>query len=138
MRHCLQSPRLLLSIRITLATVTGVAAVAFARADGAELHLGAATADITPEGPVALTGFKTVRISRRPLSPCTVNVLAFEALQGKEIVDQAILVSCDLCVIRAGIQEGFRQHVASRLPGFDLQCRQNTLLPICRHLHNVR
>ena len=37
------------------------------------------------------------------------------------MIDQAILVSCDLCVIRPGIQEEFRKHVAARLPGFDVR-----------------
>ena len=31
------------------------------------------------------------------------------------------MVSCDLCVIRPGVQEAFRQCVAGRLPGFDIQ-----------------
>ncbi len=85
------------------------------------LWFGTATADITPPPPVPLTGFTTVRVTRTIQTPLTASVLALESRQGDRIVDQAILVSCDLCVIRAGIQEGFREYVASRLPGFDVK-----------------
>jgi len=85
-----------------------------------KLWIGAATADITPTPPVALTGFQTVRITRTIQSPLTANVLALESRQGGRVIDQAILVSCDLCVIRPGVQDGFRRHVAARLPGFDI------------------
>jgi hypothetical protein len=86
----------------------------------AELRFGAATADITPKPPVALTGFQSVRITRTIQTPLTANVLALESRRGDQVVDQAILVSCDLCVIRPGVQEGLRKHVAARLPGFDI------------------
>jgi hypothetical protein len=86
----------------------------------AELWIGAASADITPELPVPLTGNTSVRIAREVSSRCLANVLALESREGGQAVDQAILVACDLCVIRPGIQEGFRNHVASRLPGFDM------------------
>ncbi len=89
-------------------------------ASKASLWIGVATADITPDRPVPLTGYQAVRISRGILSRCTANVLALESREGDRVVDQAILVSCDLCVIRPGIQEGFRKHVAGRLPGFDI------------------
>ena len=99
----------------------------------AELWIGAATADITPKPPVALTGFQSVRITRTIQSPLTANVLALESRQGDRVVDQAILVSCDLCVIRPGIQEGFRKHVAARLPGFDI----NKLFLAATHTHSA-
>ncbi len=89
-------------------------------AAAAELWIGAATADITPDRPVPLTGGTSVRIGREILSPCTANVLALESRDGDRVLDQAILVACDLCVIRPGIQEGFREQLAGRLPGFDL------------------
>ena len=86
----------------------------------AELWVGAATADIALDGPVPLTGYQAVRISKSVLSRSTANVLALESRQGERVLDQAILISCDLCVIRPGIQQGFRKHLAGRLPGFDL------------------
>jgi hypothetical protein len=99
----------------------------------AKLWIGAATADITPKPPVALTGFQTVRITRTIQSPLTVNVLALESREGGRVMDQAILISCDLCVIRPGIQEGLRKHVAARLPGFDV----NKLFLTATHTHSA-
>ena len=90
-------------------------------AQAGELWIGAAAADITPDRPVPLTGGSSVRIAREVFSRCTANVLALESRDGQRALDQAILVSCDLCVIRPGIQEGFRRHLAGRLPGFDLK-----------------
>ena len=97
----------------------------------AELWIGAATADITPDGPVPLTGNATVRIAREELSRCTANVLALESRDGARVLDQAILVSCDLCVIRPGIQDGFRKCLQGRLPGCDL----NKLFLAATHTH---
>ncbi|MDZ7618289.1 MAG: hypothetical protein U1E05_14885 [Patescibacteria group bacterium] len=99
----------------TLALVLGAAPV-----PAAQLLVGAATADITPEQSVPLTGFTTMRESTGVHSRCTVNVLALESREGDAVGDQAIFVSCDLCVIRPGIQDGFRTVVANRLPGFDI------------------
>ncbi len=95
-------------------------AMADCEAAGAELWFGAATADITPDEAVPLTGYASVRISKSIHSRCTANVLALESREGDKVLDQAILVSCDLCVIRPGIQEGFREFVKDRLPGFDI------------------
>jgi len=98
-----------------------------------ELWIGAATADITPEPPVALTGFQSVRITHTIQSPLTANVLALESRQGDRVVDQAVLISCDLCVIRPGIQEGLRKQVAARLRGFDV----TKLFLAATHTHSV-
>ena len=51
--------------------------------DTGALKLGWASADITPDRPVPLTGNVTVRIAREILSRCTVNVLAQESRDGK-------------------------------------------------------
>ncbi len=111
--------------------------VAAMAADGpagtTKLWIGAATADITPKPPVALTGFQTVRITSTIQSPLTANVLALESRDGDQVVDQAILISCDLCVIRPGVQESFRNHVAGRLPGFDI----NKLFLAATHTHSA-
>ena len=100
-------------------------------AGAAELWIGAATADITPDRPVPLTGNATVRVAREVLSRCTANVLALESRDGARVLDQAILVSCDLCVIRPGIQDGFRKCLEGRLPGFAL----NKLFLAATHTH---
>ena len=61
-----------------------------------------------------------MRISRKIHSRCTANVLALEARDGDRIVDQVIMVSCDLCVIRPGIQDSLVERLDGRLPGFDM------------------
>ncbi len=86
----------------------------------AELWIGTATADITPDRPVPLTGNTTVRIAREIQSRLVANVLVLESRDGDRSVDQATLIACDLCVIRPGIQEGFREYMAGRVPGLDL------------------
>jgi len=117
------------------AIVIGATAAGPAVSDavGSELWIGAATADITPDRPVPLTGYRSVRISKSVLSRCTANVLALEAREGDKVVDRAILVACDLCVIRPGIQEGFREHVKDRLSGFDV----NQLFLSATHTHTA-
>lgn len=100
-------------------------------AEAAELWFGAATADITPNPPIPLTGNSSVRIARDIESRLTANVLALESREDGRAVDQAIMVSCDLCVIRPGIQEGFRKHLAGKLSGFD----HNKLFLAATHTH---
>ncbi|HUT88543.1 MAG TPA: hypothetical protein VMY37_03550 [Thermoguttaceae bacterium] len=102
--------------RTLILVVVGALTLVGDGASGAELLVGAATADITPEPPVVLAG---MRIATTVESRCMASVLALESRDGDRVVDQAIVVSCDLCIL-PGIQQGFRQHVADRLPGFDV------------------
>ena len=74
---------------------------------------------ITPDRPVALAGQMHTRISRGVESPVTATALALEAREGDRVVDQAILVSCDLVVIEAPVIERARRLVGDRLPGVD-------------------
>jgi len=115
---CASKYRLFLSVLIAICGAIFV--LRASGAAGSELWIGAATADITPDEPVPLTGHRSVRISKSIQSRCTANVLALEARDGDKVVDQAIMVACDLCVIRPGIQQGFKKHLAGRLPGFDM------------------
>lgn len=96
----------------------------------AELWIGAATVDITPNPPVALAG---LRVASTIQSRCMANVLALESREGGRVVDQAILVSCDLCIL-PGIQEGLRKHLANQLPGFD---NINKLFLVATHTHTA-
>ena len=86
----------------------------------ADLHLGAATVDITPDRPVALSGQRHVRISKKPATPIQVSALALESRDGDRVLDQAIFVSCDLVAIRQGILETVREKLAPRLPDFSI------------------
>ncbi len=119
--------------RVVMGTGLAVALASAALTPAAELWIGAATADITPPLPAPLTGGKSVRIVREIGTPLTATALAIEAREGDRAVGQAILLSCDLCVIRKGIQEGFRRHIEARLPGFDMR----NLFLAATHTHSA-
>ncbi len=119
MKHTCQRYELVLCLAVLAVCGLGSAPAA-TPALAAELWVGAATADITPDRPIPLTGGTAVRIGREIQDRLTANVVALESRDGQQPLDQAILIACDLCVIRPGIQEGFRKHLAGRLPGFDL------------------
>jgi len=109
--------RCCMTIAMTVAALwTSVAGV-----DAAELLIGAANVSITPSQPVALSGQRHTRIARQVESPVTATALAIETRHGEAVLDQAIMVSCDLVAIRDGIQEQFRERVKARLPDFDVK-----------------
>jgi len=96
-----------------------VAGLVAAGASAAELRIGGATVDITPDQPVALDGQRNLRVSRKAETPITATALALESRDGDKSLDQAILVSCDLVGIRQGILDKVREKAAPRLPDFD-------------------
>ena len=87
----------------------------------AELLVGAASTSITPEEPVALSGQFRTRVAKTVESPVTANVLALESRDGDKPLDLAIMVSCDLVVIREDIQSRIRKSVSAKLPEVDVQ-----------------
>ncbi len=87
----------------------------------AELLVGAASTSITPEEPVALSGQFHTRVAKTVESPVTANVLVLESRDGDKSLDLAIMVSCDLVVIREDIQSRIRERVAAELPEVDVQ-----------------
>ncbi|MDG3007000.1 hypothetical protein [Paludisphaera mucosa] len=84
-----------------------------------ELHAGAAVVGITPDRPVALSGQMHTRISREVASPVVAAALALESRDGEKVLDQAILVACDLVAIPHPVLDKARVHVRRRIPGFD-------------------
>jgi hypothetical protein len=84
-----------------------------------QLYIGWAMADITPPGPVALTGNLSKRISEGVHDPLNATVLAIETRAGDNRTEQAIMVSCDLLFIRAQTQKKLQRIIAKRLPDFD-------------------
>jgi hypothetical protein len=87
----------------------------------AELLVGAASTSITPDEPVALSGQFHTRVAKSVESPVTANVLVLESRDGDKSLDLAIMVSCDLVVIREDIQSRIRSRVAAKLPEVDVQ-----------------
>jgi len=103
----------------------------YGRAD--ELYIGGASVSITPDGPVSLTGGMDSRISRKVESEVTATVLAIESRDGDRVLDQAILISCDLLAIRGGVLEQTRKRIKKQLPGFDV----NKLVLSATHTHTA-
>lgn len=87
----------------------------------ADLFVGTARTSITPDEPVALSGQFHTRVAKTVESPVTANVLVLESRDGDESLDLAIMVSCDLVVIREDIQSRIRSRVAENLPDVDVQ-----------------
>ncbi|MBN2292820.1 MAG: hypothetical protein JXM70_10365, partial [Pirellulales bacterium] len=89
--------------------------------DAAELLIGTSHVSITPERPVSLAGQHHTRIAREVECPCTATAVALESREDGKVLDQAVMVSCDLISIRGGIEDMFREKMASRLPDLDLK-----------------
>jgi hypothetical protein len=104
-----------------------------AGSSASELHVGGATVDITPERPVALAGQMHTRISSKAATPILATAIALESRDGDRVVDQAIMISCDLVATRKGLIELVREKAKDALPGFDL----NKLFLNATHTHTA-
>lgn len=85
----------------------------------AELLIGTAVADITPEGPVAVSGQFHLRIAKTVETPISANIIALESREDSISGDTAIMVSCDLLYIPSDVLELVRKTVKKRLPDLD-------------------
>ncbi len=92
-----------------------------AQADPGKLHVGWAARDITPDRPVALCGQFHKRISTRVEAPLWATALAIETREGDRVVDQAVMVSCDLVGIADTLQPRLRERLKGKVDGFDLR-----------------
>ncbi len=88
-------------------------------AAGAELLIGAATVDITPQRPVAVSGQFHLRIARKAETPVTAGVVALESRRGEQSLDAAVMVSCDVVGIPTEVLRLVREAVGTRVPGLD-------------------
>lgn len=93
---------------VIIAVVT-VLTVSFTSVYASELFIGTGHVSITPSQPVALSGQRHARIAHEVESPVTATALALETRDGNQVLDQAIIISCDLVAIRDGIQDRLRQ-----------------------------
>lgn len=82
-----------------------------------ELLAGWASADITPDRPVALAGQFYTRVSKSVHDPITATVLALES-RGNS-AGQAVMVACDLVAITPELEQALRQRAKERLRDFD-------------------
>jgi len=118
---------------VAILTSVTILWVSVAAVDASELFIGAASVNITPSQPVALSGQRRTRIAHQVESPVTATVLALETRDGEKILDQAIMVSCDLAAIRDDLQDRVRERVKTRLPDFDV----NKLFLAATHTHTA-
>jgi sugar phosphate isomerase/epimerase len=87
-----------------------------------ELRVGWATADITPDRPVALFGQMRTRISKGVRDPVTCTALAMETVRGGTSIDQVVMVSCDTCLIGPRLVKTLakrHENIMAACPGLD-------------------
>lgn len=114
-------------MRIWIAAAT-IAMLLRAPLPAAELLVGWASADITPDRPVALSGQFYTRISESVHDPLTATALALD--NGS---DQAVMVSLDLISVSQKLIEGVRQRLKTILPELDAR----NLLLNATHTHTA-
>jgi hypothetical protein len=102
-------------------------------AKASEIHIGAATADMSPELPVALMGQFHMRIAKKADTPLYAGILVIESKEGNTPLDTAVFVSCDLVYISAQLRDGLREEVRKRLPGFNV----NKIIVNATHTHTA-
>tara|TARA_R110002095_G_scaffold80197_2_gene68882 strand:+ start:6333 stop:7793 length:1461 start_codon:yes stop_codon:yes gene_type:complete len=86
----------------------------------AQLYVGGATVDITPELPVSLTGQMHTRIANKVESNVTATALVLESREGDRQIDYAVFVSCDLIAIRESLDEAVRKKLDGRIKQIDV------------------
>ncbi|MBM4094765.1 MAG: hypothetical protein FJ276_35960, partial [Planctomycetes bacterium] len=101
---------------VLMAWLIGGLAVAGA---AAELMVGTATTNITHDRPIALQGQMHTRIASTVDSPLEASAVALESRHGDQSLDQAIMISCDVCYIPDQVAERIRQQLSLKLPEFD-------------------
>lgn len=112
-----------------------LASVLFVSSPGtaAELWIGGSSISITPDQPVALSGQMRTRISTGVESPCLAVALALESRKGDQVLDQAVMVACDLVAIRTGILAAVRERIQMKLPDLD----PNKIFLSATHTHTA-
>ncbi len=115
MRNHMNAPSLLCAAMVTASICLDAPSLI-----AGQLWVGAATVSITPDEPVAVMGQFATRISTKVEAPVTATALALETRSGDAAEEQAIMISCDLTILSADLQQQLREQVKSRLPGFDI------------------
>jgi len=98
---------------------------------GADLFIGAESADITPDRPVLLQGQHCTRIAYEAETPITANVLAMESRDGDKS-QPLFWVSIDVCSVRVNMKEAIYRHFAEVFPDMD---PVKTLILCATHTH---
>lgn len=96
------------------------------------LFVGWASADITPDQPVAIIGQYNTRLSEGAIDPITLTALALETRFEQGAKEEAVLVSCDLCFVDNATVNKIRAAIKPRIPDFD----PNKLVVSATHTHD--
>lgn len=98
------------------------------------LRVGWAQADITPDRPVGLIGFGRRRISSGAKDRITATVLALEGVdEDGKVVEQAMMISCDLISLRRVTMNSVRALLKEQLPDFE----SDKLIMNATHTHQA-
>ena len=119
---------------VSLLVVGPASQMTFAGGDGeqaGQLRIGWASADLTPEEPVVLTGFSRARVSEGVLDPITATVLSIESARDDDTAGMVVMVSCDLISISDELRDRVRAKVKQSLPEIDA----NTVVLNATHTH---
>lgn len=119
--HYFRATATLTILILCLETVSSNVCAAESAGEKSELLIAAGSISITPAKPVALEGQFETRIARSVDNPCMATALALESRRDGKTSEQSLMISCDLCAIRAGILEGFREKLAPLLPDLDMR-----------------
>jgi hypothetical protein len=84
-----------------------------------QLHIGAASTSIVPDGSVLVAGQLYMRVSEGVATPLLASAIALETRDGDTSLDQAIMISCDLVMIGDEVVAPARALLAQRLPEVD-------------------
>tara|TARA_R110002095_G_scaffold147910_2_gene127966 strand:- start:625 stop:2097 length:1473 start_codon:yes stop_codon:yes gene_type:complete len=98
-----------------------------------QIWIGTANVNITPDQPVAISGQFATRVATVVEAPVTATALALETRNAAQVEDQALIISCDLVGISAGIQDQLRSRLKSQLPDLDI----NKLFLNATHTHTA-
>lgn len=99
---------------------------------GADLYVGRASADYTPDRPVYLQGQMHTRVSKGIDTPLLANILALESRENGKMVDSAIFVALDICSIQINLNEAIRNAVKKEIPEIDADSK---LILSATHTH---
>jgi len=100
-------------------TLPGLAFAVAQSTQESQLYIGWGGADITPSKAVNLVGQGHKRISTSVKDPITATVLALETRGENGQKEQAIMISCDLCMTRKVTQEKLQNAISKKLDDFD-------------------
>ncbi len=100
-------------------------------ANAADLYVGGAICDITPDQPILLAGQFHSRISNGVQYPIQANIVALESREGDKRLDSAVIVSLDWVSPSINIQMPLVKAIVKAIPDFDA----SKLLFCCTHTH---